>query len=109
MTDTKKRGVHPIVTDGPPDSPQVHELKLWPRFFPAVALGAMEFQLRRNDRGYGRGDFLILREWDPEKLAFTGNVTACEVSIVYRPDDLPAGMMRDGDVLMGIKRLVPKS
>jgi hypothetical protein len=42
-----------------------HELKCWPEFFDAVKRGDKPFDVRKNDRGYQRGDVLVLRKWDP--------------------------------------------
>lgn len=47
------------------DSPRVHELKVAAPYFDALVSGAKTFEVRRNDRGYQRGDVLRLREWHP--------------------------------------------
>lgn len=44
----------------------LHKIKTWPQFFDAVADGTKTFELRENDRGYQKGDEVILQEWDPE-------------------------------------------
>ena len=38
----------------------VHELKCTPDFFDAVKRGDKTFDLRKNDRGFQRGDILVL-------------------------------------------------
>ncbi len=38
----------------------VHELKIIPDFFEAVASGKKKFEVRYDDRGYQAGDELIL-------------------------------------------------
>ena len=43
-----------------------HNLKIWPRFFRAVADGEKTFEYRFNDRGYQCGDMIDLLEWDPD-------------------------------------------
>lgn len=50
----------------------LHELKTWPPYFEAVVKGEKTFEVRVNDRGFGVGDILCLREWDPERSAYTG-------------------------------------
>jgi hypothetical protein len=42
-----------------------HELKIWPVYYEAVRSGAKTFELRQNDRGFQKGDKVILREFDP--------------------------------------------
>jgi len=37
------------------------------------------FEVRRNDRGFKSGDFVHLKEWDPEKGEFTGQEAICSV------------------------------
>ena len=45
----------------------VHELKTWPEFFTAMWEGRKPFEVRENDREYGVGNTLYLREFDPCK------------------------------------------
>jgi hypothetical protein len=42
-----------------------HELKIWPVYYQAVKSGQKTFELRNNDRGFQKGDRVILREFDP--------------------------------------------
>lgn len=46
-----------------------HELKTWPDLFEAVRRGEKTFDVRKNDRGFQKGDVLILRKWDPSPIA----------------------------------------
>lgn len=43
----------------------IHDLKIWPQFFDALASGTKTFEVRKNDRDFRAGDLLRLREWDP--------------------------------------------
>lgn len=45
-----------------------HELKTWPAMFEAVWRGDKTFEVRLDDRGYQRGDHVVLREWDRNML-----------------------------------------
>lgn len=42
----------------------VHELKAWPHYFRPTWDGEKVADVRYDDRGYQRGDFVIIREWD---------------------------------------------
>lgn len=42
----------------------VHDLKVWPPYFDALADGSKPFEVRRDDRQFRVGDVLRLREWD---------------------------------------------
>lgn len=39
-----------------------HVLKTWPQYWEAVAGGAKTFEVRRDDRGFQRGDVVVLRK-----------------------------------------------
>jgi hypothetical protein len=49
-----------------------HDLKTWLTPFAALLDGRKTFEIRKDDRGFGEGDCLHLREWDPEAGAYTG-------------------------------------
>jgi hypothetical protein len=60
----------------------VHELKIWPVYYQAVRSGSKTFEIRENDRGFQKGDRVVLREFDPDaptglvnvKGAYTGSL-----------------------------------
>jgi hypothetical protein len=43
-----------------------HVLKTWGRYWDRVASGEKTFEVRRDDRGFQKGDILILRRTDDE-------------------------------------------
>lgn len=53
--------------------PQTHNIKCWPPYFGAISRKEKNFDVRRDDRGYQKGDTVVLREWDPKTVRFTGN------------------------------------
>ncbi len=42
-----------------------HTLKCWPSYFDALERGDKNFEVRQDDRGFQRGDVLILRKFNP--------------------------------------------
>jgi hypothetical protein len=49
-----------------------HELKVVPPYMDALLDRSKTFEVRRNDRGYQRGDTVVLREWHPAHFADQG-------------------------------------
>ena len=49
----------------------IHRLKTIPPFFEHVYSGQKTFELRKNDRAFNVGDWLELREYDPETEKYT--------------------------------------
>lgn len=41
----------------------IHALKVVAPYFDALADGSKTFEVRRNDRGFQKGDTLVLQEW----------------------------------------------
>ena len=77
---------------------RTHELKIWPQFFPALALGEKTFEIRQNDRDFQVGDTLRLREWDPVVEGYTGQDLTFEISYV-----LSGWGLQEGFVCLGLK------
>jgi len=44
-----------------------HELKTLPNYWDAVARGEKTFEVRRDDRGFQKGDVVTLVKYDPDK------------------------------------------
>ena len=57
-----------------------HQIKTWPGEFEAVRTGRKCHEVRRNDRGYCVGDFLILKEWNPATEQYTGRAVLRRVT-----------------------------
>ncbi len=76
-----------------------HELKCWPEWYNLITRRMMEFQIRKNDKGFQAGDTANLKEYDPLKKRFTGH--SCLIKIVLIIDDLPG--MKPGYVAFAHK------
>lgn len=84
-----------------------HELKCWPAYFHAITCGDKTFEVRRDDRGFQKGDVLDLREYDKdrgvtEREHFTGNAEQVLVTYVLTGGQFG---IEPGHVVMGIKLL----
>lgn len=64
-----------------------HELKTWPDPFTAVVGGQKTHEVRRFDRPFAVGDFLLLREYLPDLAleAYSGRRVVVEVTHVTGP------------------------
>lgn len=58
------------------------EKKILPAYFELVASGKKKFELRLNEFKISEGDTLRLREYDPERHAYTGRVVEKIVTYV---------------------------
>jgi hypothetical protein len=64
-----------------------HELKCWPKFFEPITRGEKRHDLRRaTDRNFEIGDRLLLREFDPDEMRYTGRTLLVDVTYVTSAD-----------------------
>ena len=77
---------------------QLHELKIYKKYFNAILDGRKKFEIRRNDRGFQVGDNVILREWD--NIKYSGRTIYA--TITYVLDDKFIGLS-DGYVAVGLE------
>lgn len=68
--------------------PQYHDLKIWPVYFLHIAAGSKNFEVRKDDRGYMAGDYLVLREWDPETGKYTGRMAIRNIMYICRDTNM---------------------
>ena len=78
----------------------VHQLKTWPEYYKEVVNGNKTFEVRKNDRDFKVGDYLALKEFDPDN-GFTKEM--CIVRVTYILDKQP--FVPEGYVVMGFKML----
>lgn len=78
--------------------PRAHVLKTESQFMSAVTMGTKPFEVRKNDRDFRVGDFLVLQEIDE-----AGNPTlySVVVRVTFILDD--PRFVQSGFVVMGIK------
>lgn len=77
----------------------IHELKIFPKYFDAVVSGDKTFEVRRNDRDFNVGDILNLMEFDGS--SYSGNNVL--VKITYILNDRT--YCKDDYVILGIKKI----
>lgn len=83
---------------------RTHELKVWPVYWSAIASGVKPFEIRQNDRPYQRGDAVRLREWDPDRAAYTGRVLTAQIGYLAEGGLTPGGLPV-GVVVFGLDRV----
>lgn len=87
---------------------QTHELKCLPCYFWAIDCGDKPFDVRRDDRGFQKGDIVVFKEHDPNKDyarhgwrdGYSGNEIEREISYI-----LTGGQwgIEPGYVVLGLK------
>lgn len=82
----------------------VHRLKTWVPFFSAVADGSKPFEVRRDDRGFQRGDYVQLVEVSQPRDGQipTGREARYEITYVLTGGQLG---IEPGYVVFGIRPL----
>jgi hypothetical protein len=76
------------------DGTFTHTVKEWPCHFKELVLSERGFELRRDDRGYCAGDFIVIKEFEPagDDGHFTGRQVQRQIQRVYHSGDLPGIM-----------------
>lgn len=76
---------------------KLHELKILPEYYKAQVAEIKNFEIRKNDRGYQVGDWILLKEYNPEIKKFTGRKVTVEVTYITNYQQ------KDGYVVLGTK------
>lgn len=79
-----------------------HRLKTWENFYSAVEAGEKTFEVRRNDRGFQKGDILILDRYEAPGHYRTTIKAEMRVEVTYVLTGEAFGI-KDGFCVMGIK------
>lgn len=61
---------------------KIHELKTWCEYYEEVFMGRNNFEIRKNDRDFKKGDLLILKEYDNTTNEYTGRQLARRVTYI---------------------------
>lgn len=80
--------------------PYVHDLKCDGEPFALMRRGRKPMELRKDDRDYQSGDYLVLREWVDG--AYTGETLIAYVLTVIRHGDRYGELLAPGSVAMGV-------
>lgn len=59
---------------------KIHKLKTWPPYFQDTLDGKKPFEVRKDDRDFGVGDFVWLEEWCPVDGKYTGRKIGFNIS-----------------------------
>lgn len=84
----------------------VHELKTVEPHFSKLYRGDKTFELRKDDRGYKVGDYLVLRQYNAKKGHYCGPKVYAVVRSILR--DAPEYGLMPGYCIMSIKQITPK-
>ncbi len=80
---------------------KIHELKILEEYFNEVRMGNKTFEVRLNDRNFQVGDFLLLKEFDPDREIYSGSEILCKVTYIL---DSPI-FLKSGYIIMAIKEM----
>lgn len=75
----------------------IHALKTEPVYFEASAAGIKEFEVRKNDRPYNKGDYIALNEWNGEE--YTGKCTLHKIIYILSEQRY----CKEGYVILGLE------
>lgn len=77
----------------------IHHLKVWPRYYDALANGDKRWEVRLNDRGFAVDHLLVFHKWDPKAGAYRDG-PLLYAKVMHIEEDVP-GLM-EGYVIMDI-------
>lgn len=78
-----------------------HTLKCWPEFFKATVEGDKFWEFRRFDRPFKIGDTVILQEFNPDSMLYTGREVSMKISYIFT--GYPELGIKDGYCILSLK------
>lgn len=78
---------------------KAHELKILPQFYKDIFDGKKSFDLRKDDRDFQVGDYIIFCEYDGKR--YTGMTMYCQIKYILR--DVPEFGLMDGYCILGLE------
>lgn len=79
------------------DIHKLHSIKIHPMYYMHIEKGIKTFEVRKNDRNYQTGDYLLLREYNNEENIYTGRQLLVEIIYILKE------YMKDDYVVLGIR------
>lgn len=86
-----------------PIKTRVHYLKTWSSSFVAVADGCKPYELRKDDRFFAVGDYVVLTEWNPVTKKYSGRAVKFKIGYITRHGEIPG--LRLDFCILGISDL----
>ena len=80
-----------------------HDLKILQGFADAIISGVKLFEIRKNDRGYQKGDHIIFKAIDGLGLGTEHEINSREYEITYV---MNGWGLKNGFVVLGIKQII---
>ncbi len=59
-----------------------HNLRILKRFFEPVLAGTKKFEIRFDDRGYKKGDFIVMHEYSDEAPHYSGRTITKRIGFI---------------------------
>lgn len=86
------------------DQTTEHTLKVVPAYWEALASGTKNFEVRRDDRGFQKGDILHLKPWSDKHFCFIEPYEGIKKRISYILTGGQFGI-HPGYVVMGLQNV----
>jgi hypothetical protein len=82
---------------------RTHELKTWSEYFESMVLEEKNFEVRKNDRNFKVGNYLLLKEWNPESEEYTGREVFRKIEYILKGGQFG---IEEGYIVMGLSDIL---